>query len=99
MVEASTAPPAVAAAVPSFVASCSAVDVAWRPVRPLKRSRKEQAADAAGLSVWAQAGGLLRARTRPSCISPPPPAPPRVCPSAHSEGYPCSDLGSSACVP
>jgi hypothetical protein len=58
MVDASPAPPAVAAAVPSFVAvASSAADAARRHVRPLKRSRKEQAADATGLSVRAQAGG------------------------------------------
>ena len=56
MVDASTAPPAVAAAVSGFiaVASSSAADAARRPARPLKRSRKDQAAEAAGLSGWAQ---------------------------------------------
>jgi hypothetical protein len=56
------APPAGAAAVPSFVAvaSSSAADAARRPARPLKRSRKEQVAEAAGLSVGGKAGRLLR---------------------------------------
>jgi len=55
MVEASTAPPAVAAAVSGFIAvgSSSAADAARRPARPLKRSRKDQAAEAAGQG-WAQ---------------------------------------------
>ena len=58
MVDATTAPPAVAAAAPGFVAVASSY-AARRPVRPLKRSRKDQAAEAAGLSVGAQAGGLF----------------------------------------
>jgi len=60
MVDASTAPPAVAAVIPGFVyiASSSAADVARRPARPLRRSRKDQAAEAAGLSVRAQVGGV-----------------------------------------
>jgi len=59
MVNASTAPPAVAVAVPGLVSTASsfAADAARRPVRPLKRSRKDQAAEAAGLSVGAEAGG------------------------------------------
>jgi len=71
MVDASTAPPAVAAAVPGFVAVASpssAAGAARRPARPLKRSRKDQAAEAAGLSAWAQARGLLRTSTRPTCL-------------------------------
>jgi len=91
---ASTAPPAVAAAVPGFVsvASSSAMDAARRPTRPLKRSRKDQAAEAAGLSVGAQAGGLLRTTsTLPTLIYRPPPPPPpppplRVCLSVHPAG-------------
>ena len=71
MVDAYTAPSAIVAAVPSFVslASSSTADAARRPARPLKRSRKDQAAEAAGLSVGAQAGGLLRTSTRPTLIS------------------------------
>jgi len=62
MVDASTAPPAVTAAVSGYVAVAfsSAADAARRPARPLKRSRNDQAAEAAGLSVGAQAGGLLK---------------------------------------
>ena len=62
MASASTAPPAVAAAVPGYIAvgSSSATDAARRPARPLKRSRKDQAAEAAGLSVGAKPRGLLR---------------------------------------
>jgi len=89
VVDASTAPPAVAAAVPGFVAvdSSSAADhAARRPARPLKRSRKDQAAEAAGLSVGAQAVGLLRTSTQPTLLIPPPPPPPRVCKSAHPDG-------------
>jgi len=73
MVHASTATPAVTAARAGFVsvASSPAADAARRPARPLKRSRKDQAAEAAGLSVGAQAGvGLLRTSTRPTTISP-----------------------------
>jgi hypothetical protein len=62
MSDAATAPPAVAAAVSGYVSvkSSAAVDAARRPTRPLKRWRKEQAAEAAGGSVGAQAGALLR---------------------------------------
>ena len=62
MVDAPTDPPAIATTVPGFVtvASVSAADTARRPARPLKRSRKDQAAEAAGLTVWRHAGGLLR---------------------------------------
>ena len=61
MVDASTAVPAVAAAVSGFIAVgiSSAADAARRraPARPLKRSRKDQEAEAAGLNGWAQVEG------------------------------------------
>ena len=97
MVDASTGPPAVAAAVPGFfaVASSSAADAARRPARPLKRSRKDQAAEAAGLGLGGQAGSEKSAR--PTLILlPSPPPPPRVCMSAHPEASSSPDHGSSA---